>query len=60
MKINFVGAFNQPGYVGEISDETHLARELEEAGHIVCKIPRDEWREYVIEGSPKDKYKNVI
>ena len=58
MKVNFVGAFNQPGYVGEISDETHLATNLESYVQVV-RIPRDEWREYVIEGSPKGKYKNV-
>lgn len=59
MIINFVGLFNQPGYIGEISDETHIARELEALGHKVRKIPRDEWREYVIEGYPKNKYRNV-
>lgn len=59
MIINFVGLFNQPGYVGEISDETHISRELKSIGHEVRMIPRDEWREYVIENSPKGKYKNV-
>lgn len=56
MTINFVGVFNQPSYVGEISDETHLARELEKLGHIVRRIPRDAWREYVREDKPKGKY----
>jgi len=59
MKINFVGLFNQPGYVGEVSDETHIARELESLGHSVRKLPRDEWREYVIEKFPVGKYKNI-
>lgn len=44
MIINFVGLFNKPGYVGEISDETHLARELERAGHTVNRIQRDVWK----------------
>jgi len=56
MIINFVGLFNAPGYVGEISDETHLARELERLGHTVRRIPRDAWREYCIENFPEDKY----
>lgn len=59
MVINFVGLFNQPGYVGEISDETHIARELEKWGNEVRRIPRDEWREYVIEGKPEGKYSGV-
>ena len=46
MIINFVGLFNQPGYVGEISDETHIARELEKLGHTVNKVPRDVWKAY--------------
>lgn len=46
MTINFVGLFNKPGYVGEISDETHIARELEELGHTVNRIQRDEWKAY--------------
>lgn len=58
MKIGFIGNY-QSGYVGEQADEVHLTRELERLGHEVFKIPRDEWREYVIENSPKDKYKNV-
>ena len=59
MTINFVGLFNQPGYVGEISDETHIARELEKLGHTVNRIPRDAWREFIIEGRNWDKYKEV-
>jgi len=46
MIINFVGIFNAPGYVGEISDETHLARELEAAGHVVNRVQRDIWKAY--------------
>ena len=57
MRIGFIGSFNQPNMVGEVSDETHLAREMEKSGHEVYRIPRDEWREYVIENFPKDKYK---
>lgn len=58
MVINFVGLFGTTGS-GEISDETHLARSMEELGHTVRKIPRDEWREHVIDGKeyphvPKD------
>src|SRR3990167_642540 len=44
--INFVGLFNQPGYVGEISDETHIARELEKLGHTVNRVQRDVWKAY--------------
>jgi spore maturation protein CgeB len=58
MIINFIGNY-QNGYVGEVSDESHIARELERLGHTVRRIPRDEWREYVIEGAPKGKYKGV-
>ena len=58
MTINFVGNF-QTGYVGEVADETHLARELEVHNHTVRRIPRDEWREHVLDGKdypniPKD------
>lgn len=55
MIINFVGCF-QNGYVGEVADETHLARELEALGHTVRRIPRDAWREFVIEDFPPNKY----
>lgn len=43
MKINFVGNPNS-GYVGEVSDETHLVRELRDLGHQVNFIPRDIWK----------------
>jgi hypothetical protein len=56
MKILFIGNYQQgPG--GEAADETHLARELETIGHEVYKVPRDEWREYVLEDCPQNKYK---
>src|SRR3990167_10938436 len=58
MKLNFIGNFAN-GYVGEVGDATHLVREMRDLGHTVNAIPQDEWREYVIEGSPKGKYKNV-
>lgn len=51
MRINFVGSFTT-GYVGEVADEVILARELEELGHVVNKIPRDIWKGY-IDGQPK-------
>jgi len=55
-KIGFIGNFlSGPG--GETADETHIVRELEKLGHTVFKIPRDEWREYVIEKQPQNKYK---
>lgn len=43
MKINFIGSFTT-GYVGELADEGHLARELEELGHHVQRVPRDVWK----------------
>lgn len=49
MHINFVGSFTQ-GYVGETSDESHLARELEEHGHTVKRVPRDIWKAHVEDG----------
>jgi len=55
MIINFIGEFKN-GYVGEISDLVHLAREMESLGHTVRRIPQDAWREYVIEGFPQNKY----
>src|SRR3990167_5816437 len=55
MTINFVANF-QSGYVGEVGDATHLAREMEALGHTVRKIPQDEWREHVLSGVP---YPNV-
>lgn len=54
--INFIGNFGN-GPHGEPSDESHLADVLISLGHEVRKIARDEWREYVIENYPKDKYK---
>ena len=58
MRINFVGNY-QSGYVGEQADEVHLARSLEQLGHQVQRIPRDEWREFVIEKFPQGKYPNI-
>src|SRR3990167_142144 len=55
MIINFVGSFTT-GYVGETSDESHLAHEMEALGHEVRRLPRDEWREYVISG---ETYPNI-
>lgn len=56
MKILFIGNYALgPG--GEAADETHLAREMERAGHTVFRVPRDEWREYVRENGPQNKYK---
>lgn len=57
MIINFIGN-TQFGYVGEVADEAHIARELTALGHEVRLIPRDEWREYVRE-FPKGKYPHV-
>lgn len=51
MIVNFVGNF-QNGYVGEVSDCVHLAREMEALDHVVRRIPQDEWREHVIHGDP--------
>lgn len=50
MIVNFVGSFTT-GYVGETSDESHLAREIEALGHVVRRLPRDQWREHVISGT---------
>lgn len=58
MVINFVGNY-QTGVGGESADETHIADSLEQLGHMVRRIPRDEWREYVIEEYPDGKYGNV-
>lgn len=55
MVINFVANF-QNGYVGEVGDATHLAREMEALGHTVRRIPQDEWREYCIDGK---NYPNI-
>lgn len=43
--INFIGSFDR-GYVGEVADETHLARELRKLGHLVQECPRDIWKGY--------------
>lgn len=58
MTINFVGLFGTTGS-GELSDESHLANALQTLGHTVRRIPRDEWREYVIEHYPEGKYRGV-
>lgn len=50
MKINFVGN-DKNGYVGEVSDENHLVRELRSLGHDVTFVPRDVWKAY-IDGHP--------
>lgn len=55
MNILFIGNF-QTGPGGEPADETHLVRELGTHGNVVHAIPRDEWREYVLEGYPQNKY----
>jgi hypothetical protein len=49
MKVNFIGSFTT-GYVGEVSDESHLAYEIEALGHAVRRVSRDQWRETVIDG----------
>lgn len=46
MVINFVGLFSQPSITGELSDETHIARELERLGHTVNRVQRDIWKAY--------------
>lgn len=56
MRILFIGNY-QNSYVGEQADEIHITRELEYLGNEVYRVSRDEWREYVIEGCPKGKYK---
>lgn len=56
MKILFIGNF-QAGPGGEAADETHLSRELSFLGHEVIQIARDEWREYILEEQPQNKYK---
>lgn len=47
MTVNFIGSFTT-GYVGETSDESHLAYEIEALGHVVRRLPREQWRDYVI------------
>ena len=51
MIINFVGLFSQPSITGELSDETHIARELEKLGHTVNRVQRDIWKAYC-DGEP--------
>ena len=58
MVINWIGNFGN-GYVGEQGDSVHLCRELRALRHKVRQIPQDEFREYVLEGYPKNKYPNV-
>jgi len=58
MVLNFIGNF-QRGYTNERADEVMLAQEIENLGHTVRRIPRDEWREHVRDGKdyvnvPKD------
>src|SRR3990167_5467129 len=55
MVVNFVGSFTT-GYVGETSDESHLAYEIEALGHVVRRLPREEWRDYVMNG---DSHPNI-
>jgi hypothetical protein len=55
MKIGFIGNFAR-GYVGEQADEVHISNEIENLGHTVYRIPRDEWREHV---KQRLKYVNV-
>lgn len=43
LTINFIGSFTT-GYVGEVSDESHICNELEYLGHKVNRIPRDIWK----------------
>lgn len=50
MVVNFIGSFTT-GYVGETSDESHLAYEIEALGHVVRRLPREQWRDYVTNGS---------
>lgn len=38
-----IGSFTT-GFVGETSDEQHLAQELENLGHEVRRCPRDQWK----------------
>lgn len=49
MVVGFIGNF-QRGYVNESADEIHLCNEIQNLGHVVYRIPRDEWREHVKQG----------
>ena len=55
MVINFIGNY-AGSYTSEKADEDHLSYEMEAVGHVVRKIPRDEWREHVINGQ---SYPNI-
>ena len=59
MIINFVGLFNQPSITGEVSDETHIARELEELGHTVNRVPRDIWKAYC-DGEQNEAWEDLL
>ncbi|MFA5013927.1 MAG: glycosyltransferase [Actinomycetota bacterium] len=56
--INFIGNY-QTGYVGEISDEVMLTREIEELGHKVRRIPRDIWKA-VCDGEWDDNWQDKV
>jgi hypothetical protein len=55
LKVNFVGNFAL-GYVGEVADEVHLAREMESLGMEVIKVPRDQWKAFVDGEKPNDDW----
>lgn len=55
LKINFVGS-TTTGYIGEVSDETHLVRELRNLGHEVNFVPRDQWKAFVDGQKPNDDW----
>lgn len=55
MRVNFIGNFAN-GYVGEVADETHLARELEKHGHSVLRVPRDQWKAFVDGETPNEDW----
>lgn len=44
MKILSVGNFTGRGWDGSITDENHIADALEELGHTVIKLQREEWQ----------------
>jgi hypothetical protein len=58
MTINLIANF-QTGYVGEVGDANHLAREMEALGHTVKRVPQDIWREYV-RGSMDESWKDRL
>lgn len=55
MKINFIGNYSN-GLNGEVADETHLTRSLEELGHEVIRVPRDVWKAFVDGYAPNDDW----